>query len=155
MRQQIMHWFYNQVALKRNRENNARDTGGDIEARMLSFGDLPKPGRLLAPSRSLKKTLKSTKPIRSHRTELQVYIKEYYQSKLKHRVESAMEEEGADHTQRLRLLLDIARDLYDGESDDVKEGVRARVEDLRKMDSAGNARLGEWTESDDVELLKT
>jgi len=123
------------------------------QAQALSSADFPNPGRLLAPTRSLKKTLQApAKPIRSHRTELHTYFKMYYQSKLRGEVTKAME--NTSNSQRLKVQMEIARAAYEKEPAEVKEKVRAQMEEARAADAAANAGLGEWGSSDDFELLK-
>lgn len=90
--------------------------------------------------------------VRSHRTEIQVYIKMYYESKLRRSIDEAMN--GRCNGERLKVQMEVARTAYDNESAEVKEKVQARLEELRLLDATGNMALGSGSASDDSEALR-
>jgi len=101
----------------------------------------------------VKKPAKSAN-LRSHRTEIQSYIKLYYLTKIKAGVDEAIRN-GGDKTQRLKITTEIARKLYSAESDEVKTEVQANMKKLRTFDTAVNTVLGEDSLPEEHDTLKT
>lgn len=111
---------------------------------------LPVFGSLLSSPYELNKTLDRSKVAkhRSHRTELQVYLKMYYHTKLRDTVTTAMD--GKDRGERLKVQVEVARSAYEKETEEVKDKVRARVQELRE----GDANLANYDDDDEMGALE-
>ena len=81
-----------------------------------------------------------------------MYTSLYYCSKFKDKVDEAVRESGP--SQRLHLQIEIAREMYKNETEEVKDKVRARLEELRRMDASINKQEHTDGPLDDYDVRK-
>jgi len=151
-KKQLKNWYSNNVAAHRNHNSASSSTP-------LAKRDMPSTGSLDASSASRQKTLKKPPNInrKSHCTEPQVYMKLYYESRLKQEVDTAFEAARAEDpkAKRIDVLARVAHERYAEESDEVKAEVKKAVDTMRASDGIANAKAElEDSDSPDVASLQ-